>query len=303
MRNVILGTDWWTDCDDGAAVRIACRLSRDGAWKLRGVVINACMEQSAASLELFVRGEGCELPIGLDRDATDFGGRLTYQKPLVERFGSNITNDDCEDGVRLYRKLLAGLPDGSAEIMEIGFLQVVAALLDSGADDLSPLTGFELVKSKVKRIFIMGGRWDNNGRGSEHNFALNRRASLGAHRVLEVCPCEVCLLGFEVGQSVITTPRGGDDDCLCRLFEYHGSKNGRSSWDPMLVLLAADCPDTDDKTLDAAGYRACRGTASVDSETGENSFRFHDDGRHFFVVKTQPDEWYKQRIEAIVNRA
>ena len=71
----------------------------------------------------------------------------------------------------------------------------------------------------------------------------------------------------------------------------------------MLVLLAADCPDTDDKTLDAAGYRACRGTASVDPETGENSFRFHDDGRHFFVVKTQPDEWYKQRIEAIINRA
>ena len=144
MRNVILGTDWWTDCDDGAAVRIACRLRRDGVWKLRGIIINACMEQSAASLELFVRGEGLRASDRTDRDATDFCGKLSYQKPLVEHFGSNITNDDCENGVRLYRKLLAGLPDGSTEIMEIGFLQVVAALLDSGADDLSPLTGLEL---------------------------------------------------------------------------------------------------------------------------------------------------------------
>ena len=48
--------------------------------------------------------------------------------------------------------------------------------------------------------------------------------------------------------------------------------------------------------LAAAGYRALRGTASVDPETGENSFKFHDGGRHFFVVKTQPDEWYLSLI-------
>ena len=43
-RTILLGTDWWTDCDDVAAVRIACRADACGLWHLTGVVCNGCME-------------------------------------------------------------------------------------------------------------------------------------------------------------------------------------------------------------------------------------------------------------------
>jgi hypothetical protein len=44
MRNLILGTDWWDDCDDCVAVRLLARYVRDGKVNLLGVGINACME-------------------------------------------------------------------------------------------------------------------------------------------------------------------------------------------------------------------------------------------------------------------
>ena len=66
MRTIILGTDWWTDCDDIAAVRIACRAHRKGFWNFAGAVIDACMPYSAASLNAFLTAEGCgEIPVAI----------------------------------------------------------------------------------------------------------------------------------------------------------------------------------------------------------------------------------------------
>ena len=49
MRKFILGTDWWTDCDDAVALRLITRAVKDGKVGLVGVGINACMEYSVAS--------------------------------------------------------------------------------------------------------------------------------------------------------------------------------------------------------------------------------------------------------------
>ena len=54
MREFIFGTDWWTDCDDLAAMRILLRAHKKGEIKLLGVGINACMDKSVASLDAFL---------------------------------------------------------------------------------------------------------------------------------------------------------------------------------------------------------------------------------------------------------
>ena len=43
MKNILLGTDWWTDCDDAVAVRLLARAHKAGEIKLIGIGINACM--------------------------------------------------------------------------------------------------------------------------------------------------------------------------------------------------------------------------------------------------------------------
>ena len=84
MRKFILGTDWWTDCDDVVALRLLCRAVKDKKVELIGVVINACMEKSVSSLDGFLAKEGLSgIPIGIDLTGTDFmGDQHRYQGRL-----------------------------------------------------------------------------------------------------------------------------------------------------------------------------------------------------------------------------
>lgn len=81
MRSFILGTDWWTDCDDAVAIRILARAHSSGKLRLKGIGVNACMEYSVRSLDVYLRLNGAEnIPIGIDLEATDFVGIPSFQK-------------------------------------------------------------------------------------------------------------------------------------------------------------------------------------------------------------------------------
>ncbi len=293
MKQIILGTDWWTDCDDAVALRLLCRAHKAGEIDFKGIIINACMEHSVASMKYFLKAENMEnLPMGIDLEATDFLGIPSYQKGLAA-LDAPIANESAENGVRLYRRLLAEASE-RVEIIEIGFMNVVAALLSSEADDISPLTGFELVREKVAKFWVMAGKWDDNP-GSEHNFNLCPRAREAAHAFCKDCPVPVTFLGFEVGVSVIT---GGDlteGDVLHQVLVDHGSAKGRSSWDPMTALLAVIGDE------EAAGYKVVCGTASVDPATGENYFVKSEQGMHAYVIKQFEDAYYAEAINRRIN--
>lgn len=291
-RTFFLGTDWWTDCDDCVALRILARAVRADKVTLAGIAINACMEYSVASLDGFLRTEGLSsIPIGVDADATDFGGNPPYQKRLAQYAHTYRSNADAEDALRLYRHVLAEATE-PIELIEIGYLQVVAALLESEGDDISPLSGRELVRQKVSHVWVMAGKWDED-EGRENNFARNTRSRRAGHVFCELCPVPVTFLGFEVGENVIsgrTLKHGVLHDALCD----HGSKNGRCSWDPMLVALALD------GDVEKAGYRAVYGTAAVDVETGVNCFWAHPDGLHRYVIKQWSDRQYEEHLDTMI---
>lgn len=289
MRRFILGTDWWTDCDDAVAIRLLTRAVRDGQIELLGVGLNACMEKSVEALDALLSADGVDVPIGLDREATDFAGRPVYQYAVYPRAQRYHANEEAEDAVQLYRRLLAGA-QGTVEIIEIGFLQVIANLLESGPDDLSALSGRELVEKTVDKIWVMAGKWDEQG-GMEHNFNNNPRARRAGAVFCEKCPVPVVFLGWEVGYGVITGKNLVREDILYTIMEAHGSAGGRHSWDPMTALLAI----TGD--IGRAGYRAVRGTARVDAETGANYFTPDENGRHAYVIKAQENRWYEEQIE------
>ncbi len=288
-RNIILGTDWWTDCDDIAAVRILCRAHKKGLWNFRGAVLDACMPYSAPSLNAFILSEGLSgIPLTVDREATDFTGTLShYQENLAKTLPHTLSrNEETLPPIPFLKRLLEECPDGTVELIEIGFPQVWAALLKDPE-------GYDLIGRKVKKFWMMAGRWDNGGRGFEHNICNNARSREGSAYVFEHFPKPIVFLGWEIGADVIS---GGDPandaDPLVRAFRDHGSPNGRSSWDPMTVLLAlADDPAE-------AGYSVRRGRACADPVTGENSFINCDDGPHAYVVREHPAAWYEERLNA-----
>ena len=200
-KPVILGTDWHTDCDDAVAIRILAWHQWKGCVHLLGVSIDSAMACSAASMRTFLAHERLTgVPVGLDHQATDYGGVTRYQPRLAAGMDWEAENRSCEEAVRLYRRLLAEARQ-PVTLIEIGFLQVLEALMDSGPDDLSPLSGRELIASRVSELWVMGGRWDGADQ-PEFNFSKIPRARRAAHRVLEGWPGEVTLLGWEAGCSV-----------------------------------------------------------------------------------------------------
>lgn len=284
MRNIILGTDWWTDCDDCVAVRLLANAHKNGEICLKAVGINGCMEYSAPSLNAFLTNEDlADIPIGIDREGTDFAGNnFKYQKPLCELPHSIKTNEECENAVDLYRRILENT-EGKTDIIEIGFCQILSGLLESE-------NGIELVRKKVGTFYVMAGKWDEDG-GLEHNFCNNERSRKAGNILCEKSPVPIVFLGFEVGEPVLTGDSLPSDDVLRMALTYHGhAEKGRCSWDPMTALLAVI------GDAEKAGYDTVYGTASVDSETGRNYFT-KGDGMHCFVVKKYPDSFYRDEIQ------
>ncbi len=288
-RKILLGTDWWTDCDDAVALRLLTRAARAGEIELLGVGINACMEKSVESLDAMLCADGCDAPIGIDREGTDFAGTPVYQYAVYDRARRYFSNDDAEDAVRMYRRLLAE-SEGKVEILEIGFLQVLANVLLSEPDGISPLNGVQLVEQKVEKIWVMAGKWDEQ-RGAEHNFNNNARSKAAAKIVCDICPAPMVFLGWEVGCDVFTGKNVPEGDILRDIMVEHGSANGRNSWDPMTALLAVI------GDISKAGYAAVRGRARVDENTGENYFEPFDEGPHAYVVKARENAFYEAEIE------
>lgn len=293
MRNFILGTDWWTDCDDVVAVRILARAHKAKEVCIKGIGINACMEHSVRSLDAFLCAEGVEdVPIGIDFEATDFDGNPAYQKRLSQLASKYKSNDDAEAAVRLYRRILANSNE-PLEIIEIGYLQVISNVIESEPDDISKKSGLELVKEKVSKIWVMAGKWDEPS-GKENNFARNERSRKAGNTFCEKCPVPVTFLGWEVGVDVITGDSLDKDDILYQVLCDHGSENGRMSWDPMLVLMAVIGDEA------AAGYDSVPGVASVDSYSGENSFLPCAMGKHRYVIKNRDNSYYKNQINNLI---
>ena len=59
------------------------------------------------------------------------------------------------DALTVLRETLSEAEDNSVVIVSLGFLHNIAQLLKSPADEISSLTGVELVRKKVKKIVFL----------------------------------------------------------------------------------------------------------------------------------------------------
>ena len=288
---ILHGTDWWTDCDDIAALRLLCRAHKAGAIELQCVCADAVMDKTASSISAFIKNEGVCVPIGIDNSFVDDGRRGKYQDVFAE-YPHDVENADCEEAYKLYRRALAEL-DGKADITEIGFPQIIHQLMISGPDEISPLNGMELVRQKVGKIWLMAGKWDEPD-GKEYNLSRYPAACRAANYIFSNSPVPVTCLGWEVGNTVITGGNQPDGDMLKAGFAAHGSLDGRMSWDPMLVLMAIINDE------EKAGYDVVCGTARADAGTGANNFTVGE-GIHKYVVKKFDDSYYADMINELIK--
>lgn len=215
---LIIDTDMALDVDDVGAVCIGHALERRGLVELKGVVYNTGVPNGikivSAINNYFNRGE---ITIGAYKGEFHRLQHGVYVDQIARDFKSLVTSNESQlnkSAVQAYREILASADDRSIVIASIGFTNNLADLLKSKPDEISHLSGKELVKTKVKHLSLMGGGYPKS-LNPEFNFAFygaeSKFAIHSTDYLLKNWPYEVPVIfnGFEIGSAIETGQKNG----------------------------------------------------------------------------------------------
>ncbi len=220
-------------------------------------------------------GDSKFLPLAETRD----GGSLRYPHKLMD-------GKDAPDAVTLLRKTLAGQPDGSVVIAQVGFSTNLVRLLATPGDDISPLSGKELAAKKVKLLSIMAGAFTPIGkeqRYREYNVVEDIPA---AKTLVAGWPTPIVWSGFEIGialpyphQSILKDYGYVKHHPLSEAYTFYmPPPHDRPTWDLTSVLYGV-FPDRGYFGLSPAGM------VTVEDD-GFTSFKVDENGKHRYLTLT-----------------
>lgn len=256
---IIFDTDIGGDCDDAGALALLHRLCDMGEAELLAVTHCYSSPYVAGCIDAINRFYGREVPIGINYDIIK-DNRGVYAGLLCDLFFNKYpekefnTSSAAPDTLTILRQTLALAEDSSVTLVVVGTLASMAKLLLSEADDISKLSGKELIAKKLKRTVIMGGRFfeswpmaiypDGSITGDPIECEWNIRG--GGQQVAQlVCdewPGELCFSSYEIGSYIKTMVgypnRAKKGDPVAAAYEIHNRGKGRCSWDLTAVLEA-----------------------------------------------------------------
>jgi inosine-uridine nucleoside N-ribohydrolase len=247
--SIILDTDIGPDYDDVGAMALLHAMADSGECRILATIASNKHPYIAAVLNVintYYNRPG--IPVGVVRSkAVNEPAHDKWDSLLAVNYPHTIrSNDQAEDAVVLYRRILAAQPDKSVTIVTVGFLTNMANLLQSKPDRFSNLNGKDLVQRKVKRLVSMAARFDNEmGKFKEFNVVRDAAASVAA---FNNWPTSIIFSGFEIGMPIHTglpivnnaaIRHSPVKDVFARCIALNsGDKNGRNSWDETAVLVA-----------------------------------------------------------------
>ena len=303
---IIFDTDIGSSADDLFALEMLYRYEDEGRCRLLGVMVDRENERNAAFADVMNTyfGHG-DVPIGLIRDGIkepkiwiDYAHVAdTKDGDGQPMFGRSIADySSLPDGWRLYRRLLAAQPDRSVSIVSVGFVTCLAQLLASGADEYSSLSGVELVRRKVKCIYLQGGVF---GEAVEPDFNFAQGITF-SKPFFQNWPQEVDMVfsPMEAGQDVEYTPEQVISDIawtdvhpIKQVYMQCNCNTGQMMWDPMAVIQAVE----DDALFSLSG----RGTVTLTPQA-ETLFTASATGNCRYQLPGSAD-WNAQMLEKIRN--
>ena len=302
---VILDTDIGSSTDDLFAMELLYRYEQQGRCRVLGIVADregtACAACADAMNTFFGHGE---VPVGLERngiknpavwvDYQTFPSLQAEGKPL---FRLSVPDYSAlPDGWQLYRQLLSSQPDGSVTIVSIGFLTCLSQLLESGPDHFSPLSGVELVRQKVKRLYMMGGVFVPSD-VSDYNILQGLPFAKTFFR-LWPAEVEITFSPGEVGEPLNYSPEAVLADLsevavhpIKQVYETYPCDAGQRMWDPLCVINAVE----GDAVFTLSPY----GVVTL-SDEGKTVFTETPDGRARYQMPGD-DTWNTAMLRRIAD--
>src|SRR3954451_5705668 len=200
---VIFDTDMGNDVDDALALAVLHSLSNRAECRLIGVTLTNANPSAIPYVRLVNAFYGrAELPVGSALKSIKGGAEDHYLTATVRSAPQSLTASShadrpSEPAVSVLRRLLAESSE-KVTIVQVGFSTNLAALLDSQADAVSPLSGVELVKEKVALVSAMAGNF--TGGQPEYNVKLDIPA---AKTVFERWLAPIIFSGYEIGRDLL----------------------------------------------------------------------------------------------------
>jgi len=204
--NIIFDTDMGNDVDDALALAMLHALQSRHEVNLLAVTITKDNKWAAPYVDLVDTFYGRpEIPIGTVRNGKTPESNPMIQPPSERRRPDGtfvyphriVDGTGVPDAVALLRRTLAGQPDGSVVIVQVGFSTNLARLLDTKPDAASPQDGHNLVSRKVRLLSVMAGNFADGK--SEFNLAQDVPSAV---KVFREWPTPIVVSGFEIGAAM-----------------------------------------------------------------------------------------------------
>lgn len=259
MKKIIFDTDIGGDCDDAGALAMLHRLCDKGEAELLAVTHCYGGAYFAGCIDAINRFYGRSVPIGVNYDMP-VEGRGVYAAELCEKFPNAYPTeaygkrDVLLDSVELIRRTLAASEDNSITLVVTGALTTMARLALSEGDGISELTGKELIRKKIARTVVMGGRFfeswpmtiypDGNAAGTPVTCEWNITAGTpyAARTACDEWQGELVFSSYEIGSYIKTMvgypSRARSGDPVAHAYTVHNGGRGRMSWDHTAMLEA-----------------------------------------------------------------
>jgi hypothetical protein len=283
----IIDLDFCTDVDDACAVRMATSLDKLGVIDLKAMMLSTTGENNITALHGILTYDGYEnIPIG--SSALTIPDTSPYWSDLSAYSSANMT---VENAVTLYREVLATSTD-KVTIVTTGYVTNVSELLNSQPDGISDLTGAELVKEKVKAIYIVGGAYPD---GFDNNFFAAPEAIPAIKNVVNTCEAPIYFITSNVGGpvkcgAILQQEACSGDPVSVALYDF-GTTDGRAAWDPFGVWVSAFSNEETNTYIQK--------TDIVINDDGSNYFVDSEDGKFYRIGRTSEDlNWYKDQLDS-----
>jgi hypothetical protein len=252
---IIFDTDMGSDCDDVGALALLHSYAKNGKAEILGCIYSSgTVPYGAAVVQAintyYDRGD---IPIGANHDPEvgDPVDKMLAEKLAKDKsaYGHTILhNDEVEDQTLMNRKLLSEAKDNSVIYLTVGHTKGLYDLLQSEEDAISPLTGMQLVRQKVKAWVALGALGAFNKDKNfvrDWNFYFNNTAPYTAY-VVEHFPGNAYFVdaGTQVmtGKSLMPTSPGNIVRTAYRDWLWNVEKktleDQRPSWDLAAVYFA-----------------------------------------------------------------
>lgn len=289
---VIFDTDITGDVDDVLALAMLHALADRGECTIEAVTVSKIHPLAASFVDAVNTFYGRpDIPIGATRDAQRRDSR--YLKLINERDASgrlrypyDLDSDSVPEAVSVLRRQLAQAQDHSVVLIQVGLAANLADLVESKPDDISPLSGRQLIEQKVRLASVMAGAF-RPVRGNQHFLEANVRNGIESmQRFADQWPQNVPVVwsDFLIGIAA-PYPR----ESIARDFEYtdhhivkeayllhSGPNHDRPTWDLTSVLYAVRPNDQYFDLSDA-------GTVKVESD-GFTRFTPASNGRDRYLL-------------------